>query len=194
MLEYLQYLIKERVAVLKASDTYDIHEAESGEQVGTAKEEIGSVTAVLRWVISKRLMPTKIEVREPPDGSLVFTISRSWYLFRARVEVRDSQNELVGYFRSKVFTIGGGFHVYDRHDRLFAEVKGTWTGFHFRFRTPDGTELGEVSKKFEGLGKEMFTSADTYRVTIAEALAEQPLAKMLLLAAALAIDIVFKEE
>ena len=193
MLDYQRYFVREHVAVLKTTDTYDIYDADGGAKVGTAREAVSGTVAALRWFVSKKLMPTRIEVREPPDGSLVFTISRGWYLFRAHVEVRDAQGELVGTFRSKLVTIGGGFWVYDKHGNEFAEVKGSWTGFHFRFLTPDGIELGEVSKKFEGLGKELFTSADSYLVTISDELAEQPLAKMLLLAAALAIDIVFKE-
>jgi len=74
-------------------------------------------------------------------------------------------------------------------------VKGKWHGFDYRFVTPDGTvELGRVSKKWEGLAKELFTSADTYGVEVSPDLAEQPLAKMLILAAALAIDMIYKEE
>jgi uncharacterized protein YxjI len=108
--------------------------------------------------------------------------------------VYDSLGEKLGYFKSKLLSIGGGFWVYDKDDKPFAEVKGNWSGWEFSFVTPEGTELGQVTKKWGGLMKELFTSADNYVVSVSPHLAEQPIAKMLLLAAALAIDIVYYED
>jgi uncharacterized protein YxjI len=111
------------------------------------------------------------------------------------VEVLNADGELIGYFKSKIFTIGGGFHVYDKDDNHFAEVKGNIIGFNYRIRTPDKeVELGHVTKKWGGVGRELFTSADTYMVDIADQLRDQPVAKMLTLATALAIDMIFKSE
>ena len=56
--------------------------------------------------------------------------------------------------------------------------------------------MGSVSKKWEGLAtiaKALFTSADTYGVTINPGAAKDRSAKILLLAAALAIDVVYRE-
>ena len=55
--------IKERVKILSSVQTYDILDAETGEAVGTAEEAIGSLVKGLRWVMSKHLLPTRIEVR-----------------------------------------------------------------------------------------------------------------------------------
>ena len=95
---------------------------------------------------------------------------------------------------SRIFSIGGGFYVYDDKDQLFAEIKGKWHGWEFKFTSAEGEELGAVTKKWAGLGKELFTSADNYIVTISDELADQPVAKILLLAAALAIDVVYYEQ
>lgn len=195
MLERNRFVVREHVKFLTDRNTYDILDADTGEELGTAHEQIGGLVRLARWFVSKHLMPTRVEVREKPDDSLVFTIRRGGYVFKSRVEVLDAQGELVGYFRSKVLTISGGFHVYDRAGNHFAEVKGRWLGFDFRFVTPGGdVELGRVSKQWGGLAKELFTSADAYGVEVSADLAEQPLAKMLILAAALAIDMIYKEE
>lgn len=195
MLEHNRFAVKEQVKFLSSTQTYAILDGESGEQVGTAQEAIGLPIKLLRWVMSKHLLPTRVEVREKPDDSLVFTIRRGLYLFRSRVEVLDAQGALIGYFKSKFFTISGGFRVYDKDDAHFAEVKGKMFGFDYRFLTPDGKlELGRVSKKWGGMVKELFTSADTYGVEINPDLADQPMAKMLILAAVLAIDLIYKSE
>lgn len=195
MLERNRFVVREHVKFLTDRNTYDILDADTGEPLGTAHEQIGLTKRLLRWFVSKALLATRVEVREKPDDSLVFTIRRGAYVFRSRVEVLDSHGELVGWFRSKVLTISGGFHVYDRAGNHFAEVKGRLLGFDYRFVTPDGrVELGRVSKQWGGLAKELFTSADTYGVEVGEELNEQPLAKMLILAAALAVDMIYKEE
>ncbi len=194
MLELQNYLVKEQVSFLKTTDTYDIFDPESGEQVGVAKEDPGALVKTLRWLISKKLMPTKVEIREHPEGSLVFTIRKPVGLFRETVEVYDADDRKIGYFKSKLFSIGGGFYVYDKNDKQFAEVKGEWTGWEFRFITPDGHEMGRVTKKWAGALKELFTSADNYVVSISDDLVDQPIAKMLLLAATIAIDVVYYEQ
>ena len=75
-----------------------------------------------------------------------------------------------------------------------AEIKGDWKGWNFRFLTPEGNEIGKVTKKWAGLGKELFTSADNYIIALNETAAIRPDAAPLLLAAGLAIDTVFKEK
>lgn len=194
MLEHQNYLVREQINLLKTTDTYDILDPDTGTQIGVAREVPGSFVAIMRLFISKKLMPTKVEVREHPEGSLVFTIRKPVTFIRQRVEVHNAQGEQIGYFISKMFSIGGGFDVYDKNDRNFAEIRGKWTGWEFTFLTPDGHEMGRVTKKWAGMLKQLFTSADNYVVSIADDLADQPIAKMLLLAAALAIDIVYYEQ
>lgn len=195
MLESRRFLVKEQVKFLKSHHTYDILDADTEELVGTADETISALTRLMRWFVSKQLTGTRIEVREKPDDSLVFTLSRGWYVFRSRVEVHDAQGALVGYLKSKLVSWSGGFHVYDRDDRTFAEVTGNLIGFKYRMTTPDGAvELGRVSKQWKGFTREAFTSADWYLVEVNEDLDEQPMAKMLVLAAALATDMIFKSE
>jgi hypothetical protein len=198
VLERNTFAIQEHRKVFSSVQTYDIRDAETGEVIGSACENIGGFTQALRWIVSKQLMPTTVEVREKPDDSLVFTLSRGWYLFRSRVEVRDAVGQLVGFFKSKFFTISGGFHVYDKDGKYFAHVKGRLLGFAYRFLTEDGkVELGRVSKTIGGAGgvaRELFFSADHYYLEVNPDLAEQPMAKMLLLAATLAVDLVYKSE
>ncbi|VTS06286.1 phospholipid scramblase-related protein [Tuwongella immobilis] len=194
MLERLKFLVRERVAWLKTVDQFDIFDPDTQEQIGIAEEKVSGFVQAIRYIISKKLTPSRFEIRELPDNSLVFEMRRNVGFLKFRVDVFDAQGEKIGYFMSKVFSLGGGFHVYTADGTKFAEVKGGFTGWHFKFLATDGQQIGEVSKKYEGIAKELFTSADTYLVSISEELAEQPLAKMLLLATSIAIDTVYKEQ
>jgi uncharacterized protein YxjI len=132
-----------------------------------------------------------------PADQLVFSIRRGPYLFRSRVEVLDANGAAIGYYVSKIFTLGGGFSIYDKDDRHVAEIKGKWTGYEYRFLSLDGNvEMGRVSKEFSfaSIVKDLFTSADTYAVQVSAHLTGNPMAKILILAAALAIDTIYKEE
>ncbi|MGL6095719.1 MAG: phospholipid scramblase-related protein [Fimbriiglobus sp.] len=197
MLDARRFVVKERVKLLAAYQTYDLYDPDSSrpdEPVAVAEEKISGLIQMLRWVIAKQLMPTRVEIREKPDDSLVFSITRGVAFFRPRVEIYDAQDQMIGYFKSKLFSFGGGFWVHTPDDKQFAEVKGNFTGFNYQMLSPGGSELGTVTKKLSaaGLAKELFTSADTYTVEVAEDLSDNPMAKMLVLAAALAIDVVFK--
>ncbi len=194
MLELQNFLIKEQAGLFKMTDVYDIYNPETGEQIAQAKEVVSGFTKAMRFIISKKLMSLRIECREHPEGSLVFYLKKPVALFRAIVEVYDADGKKLGYFKSKMLSLGGGFWVYDSNDQQFAEIKGKWTGWEFKFISSTGQELGQVTKKWAGMLKEFFTSADNYVVSIADDLADQPIAKILLLAAALAIDAVYYEQ
>lgn len=194
LLDHQHFFVKEQVGFLKTTDKYDIFDPTSNTQIGQAREEPGSLVSVLRWVISKKIMPTRATMYEADGTTPVFSIHKPVTLFRSRVNVHDGDGQAIGYFKSKILSIGGGFYVYDQNDKQVAEVKGKWTGWDFKFLTPEGHEMGSVSKKWAGLGKELFSSADNYVVSIADDLADQPIAKMLLLAATLAIDMVYYEQ
>jgi uncharacterized protein YxjI len=198
MLERSRFIVKERVAFIKTTDNYDILDPDTQEELAEATEQPGTLVALLRFVLNKNWMPTTVEVRDKRDGRMLFSLHRGSFLFRARVEVRDADGKMIGYFRSKFLTFTGGLKVFDPQDKIWAEVKGgrRWF-FDYHFRTEDGIEIGHVAKQLggiKGIIKEMFTSADTFLVEVNEDFGTHESAKMLVLGAAIAIDMVFKED
>jgi uncharacterized protein YxjI len=144
-------------------------------------------------MVGKHLFSTTIEVCEKPDDSLVFTLHREWHIFKARVEVRDSLGQLVGYLKSKFFRIRNGFEIHGRDGKVFAQVKGRIFECDYHFLSTDGkVELARVARKIGAVAGEATFSDESYYLDVNPDLADQPLAKMLLLAAALAVDIIYK--
>src|SRR5438132_166615 len=117
MLEQQHFLIKERIAFWKTTDIYDIFNPETGKQVGQAEEVVSGFIRALRLFVSKKWMPLTIEVREHPEGALVFYLRKPVRLIRETVEVYDAEGHKLGYFQSKILSIGGGFWVYDKYDK-----------------------------------------------------------------------------
>ena len=97
------------------------------------------------------------------------------------------------YFKSRIFTIGGRFDVFHTDGKKFAEVKGNWKGWTFQFLDLQGNELGLITKKWAGIGKEFFSSADNYVISLNQQIQRDEDLMALLIMAGLSVDIVLKE-
>lgn len=195
MLNRSSYFIREHVGMLKLSDTYDILDPQTSEQIGIAKEKPGGLVHALRFVTEKRVLPTHVYVYEgndPDDNArLVFSIHRGFTFIRSRVDIRDAQGALLGYFKTKFVSLGGAFTVYDAQGGEVAAVKGDWKGWNFSFLDGQKNEMGKVTKKWSGIGKELFTTADNYMIFLNGE--PSPALSLLLLAAGLAVDVIYGE-
>lgn len=187
------FFIKEQLEFLKLAGTYDIFDPETGAQIAVAKEEPPGWVKLLKLVVNKLLLPTKVAVYDSSNNSVVLTIQKPFSFLRSKVSVYTGEGRYLGYFKSKILTIGGGFWVMDPEERQVAEIKGDWKGWNFKFLGQNGAEIGTVTKKWAGIGRELFTSADNYVIALNEGKDYTPDQTALLLAAGLAIDIVFKE-
>ena len=186
------FLVKEHVGMFKAANNFDIHDPETGNIIMECREDhLGAITKLLRFTDYKRMTPFDIQVRTP-DGSQIVRITRGISVFLSKVSVFDGNDQLIGGFQQKFFSVGGAFSVLDTQDNPICQLKGKWTGWDFRFMAGE-TQLAHVSKKWAGLGKEMFTSADNYILEISEDLPADSAARLLILAAVMCIDMVLKE-
>jgi uncharacterized protein YxjI len=192
LLDRHTFFVKEHVGILKLTDTFDILDPQTNEQIGVAREEPPVWAKWLRLVVNKQMMPTVVNIYETEGTPPVASIKRGFALLRSKIRVVAGDGRSLGYFKSKLFSIGGGFHVYDHADQKVAEVKGNWKGWDFTFLDANGREIGKVTKKWAGLGKELFTSADNYMISLSNGGSNADHAA-LLLAAGLAVDVVYKE-
>ena len=193
MLDRRTYVVKERVGFLKLGSTYDLLDPDTGQPIGIAIEEPPGIIKYLRLVMNNHWFPTVVNVYEREGTPPVLSIHRGVAIFRPKVHVTAGGREL-GYFRAKALSIGPSFRMFDMQDREIGSVKGDWKGWNFQLLGSAGEELGRVTKKWAGLGKELFTNADTYVISLSDAAAGRREIAQLLLAAGLAIDTVFKEK
>lgn len=186
------YLVKEHVGMFKAANNYDIYDPDSGEIIMECREEhLGSITKLLRFTDYKRMTPFDVQIRTPQGEQLV-RVKRGISIFLSKVDVLDEHNQVIGGFQQKLFSIGGKFTVIDAHQNPVCQLKGKWTGWDFRFLDGD-KELAHVTKKWAGIGKELFTTADNYVLQISDSVPEDDVARQLILAAVMCIDMVLKE-
>jgi uncharacterized protein YxjI len=186
------FFIKEHVGVFKAANNFDIYNPDKNELIMTCREEhLGGFTKLLRFTDYKRMTPFEIEVKSA-SGEKVLTVKRGVSIFLSTVEVLDENNVLIGKFKQKFFTIGGKFDVLDTNNNVVCSLQGKWTSWNFKF-LKENIELAEVSKKWAGIGQELFTSADNYMLSINDSVKKEDHVRLLILAAVLCIDMVLKE-
>ncbi|MFT6746580.1 MAG: hypothetical protein ACJAZ2_000921 [Glaciecola sp.] len=187
-----QYFIKEHVGMFKAANNYDILDPESQEIIMNCREEkLGFFTKMLRFTKYKRMTPFNVEIKTT-TGEKILSVKRGVSIFVSSVEVLDENDKLVGKFKQKFFSIGGKFDVLTPEDKLICTLKGKLLGWDFKFTNGD-QEYARVNKKFDGIAKELFTTADNYMLTIDEKVeAENPL-RLIVVGAVMCIDMVLKE-
>ncbi len=186
------YLVKEHVGMFKAANNYDIYDPETEAIIMECREErLGAMTKMLRFTKYKRMTPFDIQIRTP-DGQQIVRVTKGVSFIRSKVQVLDENDGVIGGFKQKLFSIGGAFTVLDAAEAPICQLKGKWTGWDFRFLAGE-TELAHVTKKWAGIGKELFTSADNYVLEISDSVPADHVARQLILAAVMCIDMVLKE-
>ena len=185
------YFVKEHVGLFKASNNFDIYDPQTGEVILLCREpKLSMLTKLFRFTDFKRLTPFHVEITTP-SGEPVCSVRRGFLSWL--VEILDERQEKIGSFQQHIWSIGGAFTVLGASGKELCQLKGSWTGWNFRFVTDDGTEFAHVTKKWSGVGKELFTSADNYVLEIEDSVpADNPL-RQIIFSAVMCIDMVLKE-
>lgn len=186
------FLVKEHVGMFKAANNYDIYNPENNELILNCRENnLGTFTKILRFTDYKRMTPFDIEIATT-SGLHLIRVKRKVAVFRSNVEVFDEKDHLIGTFKQKFWSIGGKFEILDKNEKPICKLQGKWSGWDFKFTQGDKL-LAQVNKKWAGIGKELFTSADNYVLQIENTVAPDDNVRQLILAAVMCIDMVLKE-
>ena len=186
------FFVKEHTGIFKAANNFDILDPSTQQLILTCREEqLGGLTKMLRFTEYKRMTPFHVEIKTP-EGKKVISVKRGISIFLSTVEVLDENDRIIGYFKQKFFTIGGKFDVLDVNNQVLCTLRGKWTSWDFRFMQGE-TELAHVSKKWAGIGKELFTTADNYMLEIKPNVPPGSPVRQMIMAAVLCIDMVLKE-
>lgn len=191
-LQHNLYLVKEHLGYFKTTNNYDLLDPSTGQMVLACREsKQNMLTQLFRLTKYKKYTPFDMLIQST-DGQPLVRIKRGIALFLSKVAVYDGDDQLLGSFQQRFLSLGGAFQVLSARDEPLCELKGKWTGWDFRFLAGEA-ELARVTKKWQGIGRELLTSADNYMVEISpEVPPDNPL-RQLILAAVVCIDMVLKE-
>jgi len=186
--------VRERVGFIKLTDTYDLLDLASGAILGQVRDEPTPLFKFLRLLVNKAFLPTQYNVYEGSSAQPCLTVVKRAQFLRAQLEVKIQAHTLLK-LRGRLLSLRSYYDVIDPVSGLPAAlVQGDWKGWNFQILMPDGREVGTITKKWAGLGKELFTTADNYAVVLGPGAGGFPKAMESLLAISIALDAVHKEK
>ncbi len=185
--------VKELIGYFKAANAYELFD-EHGMKIGEVKEQVpGVLRKILKFTDLKPYLPFLVEFFDE-NQQRYLSIERKFSIFRSNVLVFDQDQRLIGRFRQKVFSLGGRFFIFGRDSESLGEVRGKWTGWDFTVVDASDREIAQITKKWAGIGKELFTSADNYIISIRPEIGISSDFRKLIFAAGICIDMVLKEK
>jgi uncharacterized protein YxjI len=191
LLEQPVLVVNQKTKLIELTNEYAVFDG-NAQQIG-AVVEVGQSTVkkAFRFISAlDQFLTHRLEVRDATGPVLVLT--RPAKLLRSRVQVARPDGAPVGeiaqanaFGRIRFDLVVGGQVV----GAIQAE---NWRAWNFAISDAQGREIARITKKWEGLARTVFTTADTYVVQVHRRLAE-PLAS-LVLASALTVDTALKQD
>ena len=191
------YLIDEKMSVLKFTNAYRVFNGK-GEDIGAVQQEkISGGAKAARLLLGRQvkgLQAFKLDILDA-NGSVVAAISRGGAgggLKGMRViTIYDGSGKQIGTLEFPGFSWTPKMEILDVNRNLIGRIAGDWRGWNFTITDTKDNVIGNVNKKWNGLMKEAFTSADKYRVSISPHTTGTN--RVAILAAAITLDMVLHE-
>ncbi len=184
------YFIDENVNYFKFENCYKIFN-EKGENIGTINQKLTAGQKVLRLFMNKANLPFLFEIRNS-NNEIEASISRGWTFFLSKIIIKDAIGNKIGSVQQKFKIIKPGFKIFNNMGMIIAEISGDWKAWNFVITDNSNVPIGSISKKWAGIAKEFFTTADKYNVNIDPNYSNKE-NKIVILSSALTIDMVLKE-
>jgi uncharacterized protein YxjI len=185
-------VVNQKVKLIELNNQYSVFDS-SGKQIAS-NNQVGQSTAkkLLRLVSSlDQFLTHKLEISDM-KGQVLLRLTRPAKVFKSTVIVSDGTDREVGRIVQENMIGKINFSLQVGQQQIGAIKGENWRAWDFRIEDASGTEVARITKKFEGIAKTLFTTADNYVLNIHRPL-EQPLIS-LVVAAALSIDTALKQD
>lgn len=186
-------VIEQKAKRIELTNEYRVLD-EEGNQVGTIRQEGQStMRKALRFVSSVDQFLTHRLALYDASGAKVVELLRPRKLMKSRLEISDGGGSAVGrivqqnVFGKKRFQLESA-----QGEPLGAINAENWRAWDFAIEDANGNEVGRITKKWAGILKEGFTTADRYLLAITRDV--EPNLRLLMLASAAGIDTALKQD
>jgi uncharacterized protein YxjI len=183
------YFIDEKVQLLKFTNTYKVYDS-SGSQIGVIQESMPGGLKLLSLLLSKALMPFALDILDMEQNVLA-TIKRGWTFFMSKISIRDGAGTEIARIKQQFKMFKPTFHITDINDTPLATISGDWKAWNFTITEDGDRQIGTITKKWNGILKEAFTTADKYIVSVNPGM--EGIKRIATVASAITIDMVLKE-
>ncbi|MGJ8760574.1 MAG: phospholipid scramblase-related protein [Polaribacter sp.] len=184
------YFIDEKVNIFKFKNCYKVFN-DKGNEVGSVNQTLTSGEKAIRFILNKTMLPFQLEVKDA-SGNLQASISRGWTFFMSTIRIDDAKGNTIGTIKQKFKLLKPTFKIYNKSEELVAVITGDMKAWNFQVNDASDKEIGTITKKWNGALKEVFTTADKYKVDLNAGFTDEA-NKIVILSSAITIDIVWRE-
>jgi uncharacterized protein YxjI len=183
------YFIDEKVQFLKFTNTYKVYDS-SGSQIGAIEESMPAGLKALSMILSRAVMPFTLDIMDMEQNILV-KIKRGWTFLMSKISIYDGGGNEIARIRQQFKVFKPTFRITDVNDVPLAVISGDWKAWNFTITEAEDRQIGTITKKWNGILKETFTTADKYIVSINPE--TEGIKRIATLATAITVDMVLKE-
>ncbi|HEX9713467.1 MAG TPA: phospholipid scramblase-related protein [Actinomycetota bacterium] len=193
LLEIDRLVFSQKAKLIELTNEYAIRD-EQGQQVGTMRQEGQTKLKKIARLVSSldQFMTHKVAAYEP-DGRKVLELTRPAKFVKSKVRVADGEGAPVGtivqrnVFGKIRFTFEGS-----NGEQLGGINAQNWRAWNFSIIDPTDREVGRITKKWGGVAKEMFTTADNYALELEPGVTGA--LRLMALASAVGVDLALKQD
>jgi uncharacterized protein YxjI len=186
-------MVSQKAKLIELTNEYDVTDPATGALLAQVVEvgQSGLKKAVRFLGNYDQFFTHKLEVRDP-SGRVLLQMTRPAKVFKSRMQIAQGDSTPVGeivqdnVFGKKRFgfSVGGA---------IIGGIRAeNWRSWDFAIEDAAGTEIGRINKKWAGIGRELFTTADHYQVLIHQEL-PYPL-RLMAIASAVTVDTALKQD
>ena len=185
-------VVSQKAKLVELTNEYDVNDV-NGMLLGRVVEvgQSGLKKAVRFLGNYDQFFTHTLELRDP-SGAVLLTMTRPAKITKSRMQIAQGNGTPIGeivqenFFGKKRFgfSVGGA---------IIGGIRAeNWRSWDFAIEDANGTEIGRINKKWAGVGRELFTTADHYQVVIHHDL-PYPL-RLMVIASAVTVDTSLKQD
>jgi uncharacterized protein YxjI len=186
-------VISQKAKVIETMNEYKIFDG-SGTEIGAIRELEQSKTkrAVRLFSDVDQFLTHKLGVFEA-DGQSVCTLVRPAKLMKSKIKITDAAGSERGAILQGNVVGKKHFKLVDGSGDEIGTIDGeNWRSWDFAIHDANGAEVGRVTKKWNGILKEGYTTADTYVLQIEGEVSDD--LRLLMVASAAGLDVALKQD
>jgi len=193
LLQMDRLMFSQKAKLIELTNEYAIRD-ETGRQIGMMRQEGQTkLKKVLRFVSSVDQFLTHTVAAYDLDGSKVLELTRPAKFIKSKVLVRDATGVDVGTIAQQNVFGKIRFGYLDPTGQSIGGINAqNWRAWNFSIVDQTEREIGRITKKWSGLGKELFTTADNYLFELDPGVTGA--LRVMALASAVGVDLALKQD
>ena len=186
-------VINQKAKLIELTDEYRVRD-EEGNDIGYIREEGQSTLRKAARLLTDldQFFSHRLAMYDK-DGTKVVELLRPRKMLKSRVEITDGEGRPVGVLVQQNILGKKRFGIESATGEQLGQINAeNWRAWDFAIADATGQEVGRITKKWAGLLREGFTTADNYVLEITGEVSKD--LRLMMLGSAAGVDLALKQD